>query len=894
MEFRKVLSLRGPNMWANFPVLEAWVDLGVLKDSPSDEIPGFNERLMSWLPSMIEHQCSIGERGGFFERLRRGTYQAHILEHVTLELQELIGMKVKYGRAREMSEDGVYKVVVQYLDEEVGKACLYTARELCLAAVYNRPFDVAAEVGRLRDLAHRVQIGPSTGAIVTAAKARNIPFRRLNSDSLVQFGQGCKQRRIRAAETDGTGAIAESIAQDKDLTRGLLQAVGVPVPEGRPVRDADDAWEAAREIGLPVVVKPRFGNQGRGVATNLNTREQVATAYANARAEGSEVVVERHAPGDDYRVLVINGRVVAAARRDPAHVIGDGRRTIAQLIEEVNADPRRADHHATALSKIVLDPTALQVLEGEGHHPGSVPLAGERVLVRRNANLSTGGTATDVTDEVHPDVALQCVDAARVIGLDIAGVDIVARDLSRPLAEQRGVIVEVNAGPGLRMHLDPSSGAPRPVGEAIIEMLYPNGENGRIPVVSITGTNGKTTTTRLIAQMVAATGRTVGMACSDGIYVNERLIEAGDCSGPMSAQSLLVNPKVEAAVLECARGGILRAGLGFDRCDVAVVTNIGEGDHLGLSGIETLEKLALVKRTAVDVVLPEGAAVLKADDPLVAEMAPKCPGSVIFFCRDGEHAVVKEARAQGRKVVFVRDDHVILAEGERETPLVALAAVPLTYHGRVAFQVENVLAAVASAWHLGISLDLIRSVLASFTSSVDRVPGRFNVLEVQGATVIIDYGHNPSAVAALVEAIEIFPHEKRSILYSCEGDRRDEDILRQMRMLGDSFDTVVLYEYANRRGRPEGEIFGLMRQGLATGSRIQERIDVPDEPAGIELCLKTLEPGDLLVIQPKDIENVIEYVTGFLASNPPKKRERKAVSHQVEVPILAGAGQLAD
>ncbi|WP_422929606.1 cyanophycin synthetase [Singulisphaera sp. PoT] len=887
MQFLKVLALRGPNMWANFPVLEAWVDLGVLKDSPSTSIPGFNDRLMSWLPTMIEHQCSEGVRGGFFQRLREGTYPAHILEHVTLELQELLGMPVKYGRAREMKEDSsVYKVVVQYRVEEVGRACLVTARELVLAAMDDRPFDVDAEVQKLRDLAHQVALGPSTASIVNAAKARNIPSRRMNTGSLVQLGYGNKQRRILTAETDRTGAIAESIAQDKDLTRSLLRAVGVPVPDGRPVRDAEDAWEAAQEIGAAVVVKPRFGNQGRGVATNLTTREQVEKAFANALEQGDEVVVERYAPGFDYRVLVVGGKVVAASRRDPAQVVGDGKSTIEQLVAEINKDPRRNDHHATALSKIVLCPISLGVLEEQGYRPDSIPAAGTLVLIRRNANLSTGGTATDVTDEVHPDVAARSIDAARVIGLDIAGIDIVALDIRRPMEEQGGVVVEVNAGPGLRMHLEPSVGQPRQVGEAIIDMMFPEGENGRIPIAAVTGVNGKTTTTRLIAHILRGTGKTIGMTNSDGVYVGTRRIEAGDCSGPQSARSILVNPKVEMAVFETARGGILREGLGFDRCDVAVVTNIGEGDHLGLSGIETLEKLAIVKRTIVDVVLPTGNAVLKADDPWVAQMAPKCPGSVIFFSRDGDHEVMKTARENGGRVVFVRDDHVIIAEGQQETVFISLSRVPLTYHGRVGFQVENVLAAIGAAWSLNIPFDQIRQGLATFSSSAQQTPGRFNVLEAKGATIILDYGHNPSAVSALVDAIEMFPQKRRSIVFSCEGDRRDGDITRQTGILGESFDTVVLYEYPDLRGRKTGEIMSLMKEGLASGSRIVETFETPDEPTAIELALRSLEPGDLLVIQPKEIDDVVAEVLRFVDSAPALEPVQP---HDVELALVGQA-----
>jgi cyanophycin synthetase len=867
MEFRKVLALRGPNIWANFPVLEAWVDLQDLKDSPSDEIPGFNDRLMSWLPTMIEHKCSIGERGGFFERLRRGTYQAHILEHVTLELQELAGTPVAFGKARETSEAGVYKVVIQYREEKLARACLEEARTLCLAAVHDRPFDVAAAIERLRDLSHDVCLGPSTASIVNAARARNIPVRRLSEGSLVQLGQAARQRRILTAETDRTGAIAQEIAQDKDLTRSLLRAVGVPVPHGRPATSPEDAWEAAQEIGAPVVVKPRFGNQGRGVTTDLSEREHVIAAYHNALLIG-EVVVEQSAPGADYRLLVVGDRMVAAARREPAQVIGDGVSTIAQLVEQVNRDPRRSDNHATALSKIYLCPISLQVLTEQGYNGESVPPVGQRVLIRRNANLSTGGTAADVTDLVHPDVAARVVEAAQAVGLDIAGIDVVAQDISRPLEEQSGVIIEVNAGPGLRMHLEPSSGTPRQVGEAIIDMMFPPGDMGRIPVVAVSGVNGKTTVSRLVAHMFRTAGRTVGLTCTDGIYINNRRIEDGDCSGPQSARAVLLNPTVDAAVFETARGGILREGLGFDRCNVAIVTNIGEGDHLGQADIDTLEKLALVKRTIVDVVLPQGAAVLKADDPLVAEMAPSCKGSVIFFGRDGEHRVISAHRATGGRAVFVRDGAIVLADGAREIPFLPLNRVPLTYHGRVAFQVENVLSATAAAWAIGMPAEAIRAALESFVSDTQQSPGRFNVLESCGRKVVIDYAHNPSALEALIEALAEFPHQRRSIVYTAAGDRRAEDIVRQGEMLGHTFDRVHLYEDGCTRGRPDGEIIALLRKGLAAGRRVAETTESRGERTTVDLALRTLQPGDLLVVQPDRVEMTIALVERHLAAGP--------------------------
>src|SRR5262245_31908301 len=579
MEIRKVQILRGPNIWANFPVLEAWVDLGPLNERSSDELPGFNERLMAWLPSMIEHRCSVGTRGGFFERLRRGTYLAHILEHVVLELETLAGSDCGFGRTRESNVDGVYKVAIEFDDESLVRAALEAGRELCLAAVNDQPFDVPATIKRLRSIYENSRLGPSTRAIVDAAIARGIPVRRLNEGSLVQFGWGSKQRRIVASETDRTPAMAEMIAQDKELTRSLLSSAGVPVPDGRPVENAADAWEAASDIGLPVVVKPQYGNQGRGVATNLRTQEQVVAAYAAAREEGASIIVEKHALGGDFRLLVVGEKMVAASRRQPAQVTGDGKRTIQQLVDEVNLDPRRGEDHATCLSKIPLDSVSLQVLTEQGLTVDSVPTTGQNVLIRRNANLSTGGTATDVTDFVHPEIAARAVEAARMIGLDVAGVDVVCEDIGRPLEAQGGVIVEVNAAPGLRMHLQPSSGTSRPVGEAIVSTMFADGQDGRIPVVAVTGVNGKTTTTRLVAHLLRQTGRKIGMTCTEGVYLNDRRIETGDCSGPQSAKKILMNPSVDAAVLETARGGILRAGLAFDRCDVAIVTNVGEGGH---------------------------------------------------------------------------------------------------------------------------------------------------------------------------------------------------------------------------------------------------------------------------------------------------------------------------
>jgi cyanophycin synthetase len=884
MEFRKILTLRGPNVWANFPVLEAWVDLGPYNESCSSEIPGFNDRIKSWLPSMVQHRCSVGEVGGFFQRLDRGTYPAHILEHVTIELQALCGTDVGFGRARAIDEAaGLYRVIVEFEQEELAHACLQAGREILLAALNGKDCDISAKLAELRSVAHEVRLGPSTRSIVEAAVRREIPVRRINGQNLVQLGYGSRQRKIWTAETDHTSSIAEAIAKDKQLTRQMLQTVGVPTPDGRTVTSVNDAWEAAQEIGVPVVVKPRDGNFGRGVATNLTTRDQVVKAYELAKPEGDGVIVERHAEGSDFRLLIVGDRLVAAARREPANVVGDAQRTIGQLVEIENRNPLRSDGHATPLSFLPLDGLSLEVLGSQGFTAESIPPAGQRVLIRRNANLSSGGTATDVTDFVHPEIAARAIDAAKAVGLDICGIDVVVRDISKPLESQGGVVVEVNAGPGLRMHLAPSSGTPRPVGEAIVDMMFGEGRTGRIPIVAVTGVNGKTTTTRLCEHIFRTLGRRVGMTNTEGIYFDGRRIESGDCSGPQSAQKVLANPLVDVAVLETARGGVLRAGLGFDRCDVAVVTNIGEGDHLGLGGVNDLEMLAKVKRVIVDVVPPHGFAVLNAADPLVAAMAEHCKGGVIYFAHSPDNEIIQKHRAAGGRAVFVKRDFVVLAEGEVEIPLVALAHVPLTHGGRIRFQIENVLAAAAAASALGVQRDAIRTALETFSPHLDGSPGRFNLLEVNGATVVVDYGHNTSALTAILDAFKNFPEARRRALYSAAGDRRDCDMIELGRMLGDHFDGVILYEDRYVRGRAEGEIMRLMRQGVAEGKRAREVEEIRGSITAVERALASVQPGELLLLQADEIDVTVDYLKTYLAANPAVQQVKLSAEAPVAV-----------
>jgi cyanophycin synthetase len=699
MKFGQLFVLRGPNVWARVPVLEVEVEPGE-SAWPAD----LGVCLAGWLSPLARNclDCPL-------QTLPAAPTPAHALQAVALELQCMAECDVAFGAARQGPRPGLWRVAVEYEEEALGRACLEAARALCNAARRRLPFDLPAVVGKLRDLAHAVRLGPSTAAIVRAARQRGIPVHRLNEDSLVQLGQGARARRVCAAETDRTGVIAEAVAQDKELTRILLRAAGVPVPSGRPVADADDAWEAAEDVGLPVVVKPRDGNHGRGVSTNLTTRDAVRRAYAAARAESSQVIVERYVPGADHRLLVVGGKLVAAALREPAQVTGDGRSTIRQLVEEANRDPRRSDGHATVLSFIKLDPVALGVLSEQGFTPESVPAAAVRVLIRRNGNLSTGGTATDVTDRVHPAVAARVLDAARAVGLDVAGVDVISTDVARPLEEVGGGVVEVNAVPGLRMHLEPSAGKPRPVGEAVVDLLFPGGETGRILVAAVTGVRGRTATTRLLAHLLRQAGHVVGMTCADGVYLGDRCLDRRDGRGWHGVRAVHLNPWVGAAVFETAGDCILREGLGFEECDVAVVTAIGHGGQPGSDG-EAVEELAQVKRTVVESVAPSGAAVLDAADPLVAAMAGHCPGGVVFFARDADQPVLAAQRQAGGRVAFVRGGALVLESGREES------VIPLPPGGEAGL--ENTLAASAAAWALGVSLDAIQAGLDTVTAAV--------------------------------------------------------------------------------------------------------------------------------------------------------------------------------
>lgn len=848
MDITRVRALRGPNVWTRHTAIEA-VIRHTDDEASIDRIDGIEARLRARLPALPP----LRTRGGAPMSLPR------VLAQAALTLQVEGGCPVAFVRELGTREAGVTRIVFEYSQEAVGRLALETAVALVEAARVDTPFDTDAALAALRGLDEDIRLGPSTGAIVQAGVVRGIPFRRLTDGSLVQFGWGVHQRRIQAAEVDATSAIAESIAQDKELTKQLLVSIGVPVPGGGSVDEIEDAWKIMQTLAAPVVVKPRDGSQGRGVTVDVQNREQLEAAWEAAYEISSDVIVERYIPGDDYRLLVVDGKLVAAARRDPPQVIGDGRLTVRELVEQINHDPRRGDGHATPLTRIRLDAIAIARLGLQGLTADSVPDAGRKVVLRNNANLSTGGTATDVTDDVHPEVAARAVEAARMIGLHICGVDVVCRTVARPLEAQGGGIVEVNAAPGLRMHLAPSFGSPRPLGEAIVGTLYPGGEDGRVPTVSVTGTNGKTTTVRLIAHLLAGAGLKVGMTNTDGVYVDGVQTDSGDCSGPKSARNVLMHPDVQAAVFETARGGILREGLGFDRCKVGVVTNIGQGDHLGLNYIETPEEVAWVKGVVVENVSPDGMAVLNGEDPLCAAMADRCPGSVTLFGHDGAHPVLAAHRARAHRVVFRRGDAIVCAHREREWCL-PLARIPLTRGGAIGFQVANAMAAVAAVWALDMDWDVMRSGLATFVSDASTVPGRFNVFEWRGATIVADYGHNPDAMAALVQAVSSLPGRRRCVVISGAGDRRDEDLRDQTRILGEAFDDVILYQDAAQRGRADGEVIGLLREGLEGAPRTTRVDAIHGEFLAIDTALGRLGAGDLCLVLVDQVQEALDHI----------------------------------
>jgi len=859
---------RGPNYWNYDPAIKLIVDLGVLEHFPSSTIPGFVTALLEMLPGVGQHTCGTGRIGGFTDRLHQGTWLGHVAEHIALQLQREAGTEVGRGKTRSTGEPGRYHVVYSYAEETVG----VTAGRLAVRLVNHLveaedAFDFAADLERLILLAERAAFGPSTQAILDEAALRDVPFIRLNEQSLVQLGHGIHQKRIRATMTSHTGSLGVDIAGDKKLTNRLLAATGVPVPRAEVVRSQAAAAAAAARIGFPVAMKPLDGNHGRGVMLNLADETAVRDAYAVARAQSrsGDVVVETYLTGNDYRCLVIDGVLRAVAQRVPAHVEGNGRHSIAKLVETTNNDPRRGIGHEKVLTRIKVDEESISYAREQGFELTDVPPRGQRVYLKRTGNMSTGGISIDRTEEAHPDNVEIAELAARVVGLDIAGIDLVCPDVGVPVRETGGGIVEVNAAPGFRMHTNPTEGDPQYVAKPVIDMLFPPGAPSRIPIVAVTGSNGKTTTARMIAHIMKGMGRKVGLTSTDGIYVDGRIVRKADASGPKSASMVLQNPTVDFAVFEVARGGILREGLGYQRNDVAVVLNV-TGDHLGLGGIHSIKQLAEVKRVVVEAVPRDGVAVLNADDPLVAAMSRHTSGSVVYFSMDPDHERLKFQASRGRRAVTIEQgsngEMIVLRQGRKSMSLVWTHLIPATFEGRARMNVQNALAATAAAWAAGAHLHDIRQGLRTFTTSYYMAPGRLNMFELDGYRVVVDYAHNPPAMEALGAFVQRLTEPspggaraavvgRRIGVIATAGDRRDEDIRALGSVAARHFDEIIIREDENNRGRPRGSTAALVAEGIeATGveRRVGAVTTVLDELEATRAALDMAQEGDVVVV----------------------------------------------
>lgn len=861
MQVRETKVLRGPNFWSikKTKLIQILLDLEELEFQPTNKIPGFYERIQQLLPSLYDHECSEGHKGGFFERVEDGTWMGHVIEHIALELQSLAGMKqLGFGRTRGAGKEGWYHVVFSYEEEQAGLYAGRAAVRIAEALIKGEEYDVQREVREIHDLWHKEKLGPTTNSIVEEAQKRSIPYLRLDESSLVQLGHGCKQKRVEAAITSYTNSIAVDIAGDKDRTKKLLTSANIPVPFGEVVSDVESLKSVIEWIGFPIVLKPLNGNHGKGATINITNWPCAMTAFQRAQKFSEKVIVEKFIQGCDFRVLVVNNKFVAAALRKPACVVGDGRSTIQELIDAVNKDPRRGHCHEKVLTAIKVDDVTMELLSKENYTLDTVLPLGQELFLKPTANLSTGGTATDVTDEVHSTNIFLFERLSRVIGLDICGIDIMAPDLKMPIRENGGVVLEVNAAPGFRMHLEPISGQPRNVAKHVVDMLFKNG-NGRIPIIAITGTNGKTTTSRLISQMAKQAGFTTGYTTTDGIYINDHLVLKGDCSGPASAQFVLKDPCVEFAVLECARGGILRSGLGFDQCDGAVVTNVAE-DHLGLDGIDSIDKLAKVKSVVPETVSPNGYAVLNADDDRVYAMKDRVSCKVALFSMYADNIRIEEHCNNGGLAAVYENGYLLLRTGNHIIPIEEAKNIPLTFGGKAEFNIANALAASLAAYTNRIKLSTIREVLKNFVPSHETTPGRLNVFEFGDFNVIVDYAHNPHAVKAIGKFINTFNAKTKVGIVTGVGDRRDEDIIALGEESAKVFDEIIIRHDDDMRGRTIEEVENLITKGI-----VNVNPDIPityslAECESVDYAIKHAVPGSVIVVLTDDIKKVTECI----------------------------------
>ncbi|MDB9311733.1 cyanophycin synthetase [Spirulina sp. CS-785/01] len=869
MKILKTSTLRGPNYWSirYHKLIAMRLDLEDLDERYSNEIPGFYEGLTKVLPTLVEHYCSRGYRGGFLERVQEGTLMGHIVEHVALELQDLVGIHVGFGRTRETSERGVFSVVFEYTDEQAGRYAGRAAVRLCQSIVetgtYPEP-ELQQDLADLRELVQNASLGPSTETIITEADERQIPWMNLGARALIQLGYGVNQRRIQATLTDASGILGVELACDKEGTKTILRDAGIPVPRGTLIRYFDELRDAIDEVGgYPIVIKPLDGNHGRGITIDINSWEEAEEAYdlASEASKTRSIIVERYYKGSDHRILVINGKVVAVAERVPAHVVGDGRATVSELIDRTNQDPRRGDGHDNVLTRITLDKTATDVLARQGFNLDTVLREGEVAYLRATANLSTGGSAIDRTDEIHPENEWIAERVVKTIGLDIAGIDVVTSDIRKPLRETDGVVVEVNAAPGFRMHAAPSEGLPRNVGAAVLDMLYPNQAPTRIPIIALTGTNGKTTTTRLTAHIFRQTKKIVGYTTTDGIYIGDYLVEKGDTTGPQSAQVILKDPTVEVAVLETARGGILRSGLAFSQCDIGVVLNVA-ADHLGIGDIDTIEQMAFLKSVVAESASPDGYAILNADDPLVAGMAERMKAKIAYFSMNPENPVIQDHLRRGKLVAVYENGYLSILEGNWTLRIEEAKNIPMTIGGKAPFMIANALAACLAAFAQGVDVELIRQGVRTFQLSSEQTPGRMNMFDLGRNHVLVDYAHNAAGYEAMGGFVKNWSGECLGVV-GAPGDRRDDDLILLGKIAADMFDYIIIKEDYDRRDRAGGEVADLIRKGVLQGNPNAEHETLLDEHEAIRRGLEIVKDGGLVVITPESVSEAIAIIKSY-------------------------------
>jgi cyanophycin synthetase len=873
MKIREINAMRGPNYWSirRHKLIVMVLDLEEMEEMPSNKIPGFKERLQTMFPTMYEHRCSVGEPGGFFQRVEEGTWMGHIIEHIALEIQTLAGMDVGFGRTRGYGEPGVYNVVFAYMEEKVGRYAARCAVRICEALIAGEDYDMTDDIQEMREIREEERLGPSTGSIVEEAASRGIPWIRLNKYSLCQLGYGANQKRIQATVTSETSSIGVELACDKEDTKYLLEQAEVEVPRGDIIRRERSLEDACNYVGYPLVIKPVDGNHGRGITVDIQNYEEALEAFRNAKesSRSGAIIVEKYIRGRDYRLLVINNRLVAAALRTPAHVIGDGKSTIQELIDEVNSDPRRGYGHEKVLTQITVNDLTMTIIKDAGHTLETVLPEGEMFILKDTANLSTGGTAEDVLDIVHPANVAMAERISKIIDLDICGIDVMTTDITKPLAKTGGAVLEVNAGPGFRMHLAPTEGLPRNVAAPVIDKLFPKkGDTGRIPIIAISGTNGKTTTTRLIAHIAKMHGHRVGYTTSDGVYIQNRLLMTGDCTGPASAEFVLKDPTVNFAVLECARGGLLRAGLGFKHCDIGIVTNVA-ADHLGLKGIHTIEQLAKVKGVIPETVLPEGYAILNADDDLVYDMRRSVDCNVALFSMDENNARIKALQRIGGITAVYENGYVTICRGGWKMRIMRAENIPLTYGGKARFMIQNILPAVLAANIQGIGIEDMKAALESFIPSATQTPGRLNLFEFENFTILLDYAHNPAGLRALQKFTDELEATIKVGIIAGIGDRRVEDNNEMGSIAADMFDEIIIRQDKHLRGKTEEELIKMLHDGILMKDPDKKTTIIPSEREAITYAVRNARKGSLIVLCSDVVPDALELVKEF------KEREAK-------------------